>query len=108
MVPTSDPLYEKINKQVGRKEAESKTESQASKETLENPGTRSVWMKTMIAETKDTDHLVIGRQLDNEDVESWDNRELLERLLDEEEVQEPLSPEQQTGRSKAKYVACFH
>lgn len=107
MVPTSDPLYEKINKQVGRKEAESKTESQASKETLESPGPRSVWMKTMIAETKDTDPLVIGRQLDNEDIESWDNRELLERLLNEEEVQEPLSPEQQTGRSKAKCVACF-
>ncbi|XP_011257154.1 protein sel-1 homolog 1 [Camponotus floridanus] len=102
MVPTSDPLYEKINKQVGRKEAESKTESQASKETLESPGPRSVWMKTMIAETKDTDPLVIGRQLDNEDIESWDNRELLERLLNEEEIQEPLSPEQQTAEQLFK------
>lgn len=105
MVPTSDPIYEKISKQVGRKEAESKTESQA-KETLENPGTR-IWMKTMIAETKDTDSMVIGRrQFDNEDVESWDNQEL--DILLEEEVQEPLSPEQQAGRSRAKYVSYFH
>lgn len=108
MVPTSDPIYEKITKQVDGKEAESKTENQASKETLESPGTKNVWMKTMIAETKDTDPLVIsGGQFDNEDIESWENQELYDKLL-EEEVQEPLSPEQQTGKSKAKYVSYFY
>lgn len=99
LVPTSsDPIYDKISKQTGRKEdGESKTET-ASKETLENPGTRNVWMKTMIAQTKETDSLVINeRPLDEEDMESWETQELYETL--EEEVQEPLSMEQQAGRS---------
>lgn len=97
LVPATDPIYEKISKQGGGKDAESKTES-PSKETLESPGTRSVWMKTMIAETKDTESVLLsGRQLDDEDMESWENQELFEML--EEEIQEPLSAEQQAGEA---------
>lgn len=102
LVPTSsDPIYDKISKQTGRKEdGESKTET-ASKETLENPGTRNVWMKTMIAQTKETDSLVINeRPLDEEDMESWETQELYETL--EEEVQEPLSLEQQAAEQLFK------
>lgn len=97
LVPASDPIYEKISKQTSRKEdGESKTET--NKETLENPGTRNVWMKTMIAQTKDTDSLVINeRPLDEEDMESWETQELYNTI--EEEVQEPLSVEQQAGMS---------
>lgn len=96
LVPTSDPIYEKISKQTGRKEdGEGKTEA-AGKENLENSGTRNVWMKTMIAQTKDADSLVMNeRPLDEEDMESWEAQELLNTL--EEEVQEPLSMEQQAG-----------
>lgn len=99
LVPASDPIYEKIGKQsTGRKEdGEGKTET-TSKETLESPGTRNVWMKTMIAQTKDSDSLVINeRSLDEDDMESWEAQELYETL--EEEVQEPLSMEQQAGMS---------
>ncbi|XP_072756107.1 protein sel-1 homolog 1 [Anoplolepis gracilipes] len=102
LVPASDPIYEKISKQVGKKDAESKTES-PSKDTFkeENSGTRNVWMKTMIAETKETDPLVISkRQLDDEDMESWENQELFDML--EEEIQEPLSPEQQAAEQLFK------
>lgn len=53
-------------------------------------------MKTMIAETKDTESVVLnGRQLDDEDMESWENQELFDML--EDEIQEPLSAEQQAG-----------
>jgi len=106
LVPTSDPIYEKMSKQTGRKEEEeSKTET-TSKETLENPGTRNVWMKTMIAQTKDTDSLVINeRSLDEEDMESWEAQELYETL--EEDVQEPLSMEQQAGMSNLNAL-CSH
>lgn len=104
LVPASDPIYEKISKQVGRKDEESKTETleSPSKETLENPpGTRNnVWMKTMIAETtKDSDLVINERQFDDEDMESWENQELFDMV--EEEIQEPLSPEQRTGKSKS-------
>ncbi|XP_071558269.1 protein sel-1 homolog 1 isoform X2 [Temnothorax nylanderi] len=106
LVPASDPIYEKISKQTartasGRKEyGEGKTEA-ASKETLENPGTRNVWMKTMIAQTKDTDSLVINeRPLDEEDMESWEAQELYDTL--EEEVQEPMSLEQQAAEQLFK------
>lgn len=87
--------------ETGRKEdGEGKTEA-VSKETVENPGTRNVWMKTMIAQTKDTDSLVINeRPLDEEDMESWEAQELYETL--EEEVQEPLSMEQQAGMLNLK------
>jgi len=105
LVPTSDPIYEK---QTGRKEEEEGKTETTSKETLENPGTRNVWMKTMIAQTKDTDSLVINeRSLDEEDVESWDERhqELYETL--EEDVQEPLSMEQQAGISNLNTL-CSH
>lgn len=96
LVPASDPIYKEISKQTGRKDdGEGKTEA-ASKETVENPGTKNVWMKTMIAQTKDTDSLVLNeRPLDEEDMESWEAQELYETL--EEEVQEPLSMEQQAG-----------
>ncbi|XP_029674131.1 protein sel-1 homolog 1 [Formica exsecta] len=104
LVPASDPIYEKISKQVGRKDEESKTETleSPSKETLENPpGTRNnVWMKTMIAETKDPDLVINGRQFDDEDMESWENQELFDIL--EEAIQEPLSPEQQTAEQLFK------
>lgn len=106
LVPASDPIYEKIGKQTSRKEdGEGKTET-TSKETLDNPGTRNVWMKTMIAQTKDTDSLVINeRPLDEEDMESWEAQELYETL--EEEVQEPLSMEQQAGMSDLNKNALF-
>lgn len=101
LVPAFDPIYEKISKQTNRKEeGEGKTET-VSKEPLENPGTRNVWMKTMIAQTKDTDSIVINeRPLDEEDMESWETQELYNTL--EEEVQEPLSVEQQAGMSNLK------
>ncbi|XP_011697272.1 PREDICTED: protein sel-1 homolog 1 [Wasmannia auropunctata] len=101
LVPTSDPIYEKIGKQTGRKEdgEGGKTEA-ASKETVENPGTRNVWMKTMIAQTKDTDSLVLNeRPFDEEDLESWEVQELY--MLDEE-VKEPLSAEQQAAEQLFK------
>lgn len=100
LVPASDPIYDKISKQVNQKDdAEGKTETTDKENLLENPGTRNVWMKTMIAQTKDIDPSTINaRQLEDEDIESWEE---LYDILDE--VQEPLSPEQQTG----KFLYCF-
>lgn len=96
LVPASDSLInEKVSKHK-KEDAESKVDS-VSKETLENSGTRNVWMKTMIAQTKDIDPLDINsKQLDEEDMEAWENHEQYDTL--EEEVQEPLSPEQQAGK----------
>lgn len=103
LVPASDPIYEKISKQVDEgKDEESKTETleSSSKETLENLPTRTnVWTKTMIAETKEQDLGINERQFDDEDMESWENQELFDMI--EEEIQEPLSPEQRTGKSKS-------
>ncbi|XP_050458640.1 protein sel-1 homolog 1 [Cataglyphis hispanica] len=99
LVPASDPIYEKISKQVGRKDEESKTETleSSSKETLENPSgiQTNVWTKTMIAKTEEQDLSINERQFDDEDVESWENQELFDMI--EEEIQEPLSPEQRTA-----------
>ncbi|KAL0126931.1 hypothetical protein PUN28_005336 [Cardiocondyla obscurior] len=103
LVPASDPIYEKIvGKQPGKKEdGEGKAET-TSKDTLDNPGTRNVWMKTMIAQTKDLDSLVLSeRPSDNEeDMESWEAQELFDTL--ENEVQEPLSAEQQAAEQMFK------
>jgi len=97
LVPASD--YDKISKQAAKKDEgtdEGKTEV-AAKEPLDNPGTRNVWTKTMIAETKDMDPLDMStRQLDDDDMESWEEHELY-KLLDED-IQEPLTPEQEAGR----------
>lgn len=102
LVPSDPLINEKIDKH-RKDDTESKTET-VSKETLENSGTKNVWMKTMIAQTKDVDSLGIsGKQLDDEDIEiTWEDHEQYEAL--EEEIQEPLSPEQQTGESKLEYI----
>ncbi|EZA53681.1 hypothetical protein DMN91_007770 [Ooceraea biroi] len=102
LVPASDPTYDKISKQTGRKdEAESKTTETASKEPLESPGTRNVWTKTMIAETKEMDPLDIsGRQLDDDDTEPWEEQELYKLL--EEDIQELLTPEQEAAEQLFK------
>lgn len=94
LVPASDPTYDKISKQVNRKdETENKPET-ASKEPLESPATRNVWTKTMIAETKEMDPLdMSSRQLDDEDMEAWEEHEMYKML--EEEIQEPLTPAQE-------------
>ncbi|XP_014478106.1 PREDICTED: protein sel-1 homolog 1 isoform X2 [Dinoponera quadriceps] len=96
LVPASDSLMnEKVSKH-RKEEAEGKVDS-VSKESLESSGTRNVWMKTMIAQTKDIDPMDINsKQLDEEDMEAWENHEQYESTL-EEEVQEPLSPEQQAA-----------
>lgn len=103
LVPVSDSLMnEKVDKH-RKEDAEGKVDS-VSKESLESSGTRNVWMKTMIAQTKEIDPLDINsKQLDEEDMEAWENHEQFETL--EEEIQEPLSPEQQAG--KLKYFT-FH
>lgn len=97
LVPASDPTYDKISKQVNRKdETENKPET-ASKEPLESPATRNVWTKTMIAETKEMDPLdMSSRQLDDEDMEAWEEHEMYKML--EEEIQEPLTPAQEAGK----------
>jgi hypothetical protein len=96
LVPTSD----KISKQPGKKDETDEAdeaELAGKEQPLENPGTRNVWTKTMIAETKEVDPLDMNaRQLDDDDMESWEEHELY-RLL-EEEIQEPLTPEQEAGR----------
>lgn len=106
LVPSSDALMnEKVNKH-RKEDADSKVES-ASKEAPESPGTRNVWMKTMIAQTKDIDSVDINsKQLDEEDMEAWENHEQYETL--EEEVQEPLSPEQQAGKLQNVLFLIFH
>lgn len=94
LVPADSLMNEKVSKH-RKEDAESK--DSVSKESLENSGTRNVWMKTMIAQTKDMDPLDINsKQLDEEDMEAWENHEQFETL--EEEVQEPLTPEQQAGK----------
>lgn len=97
LVPASDTLMnEKVSKH-RKEDAENKVDSVSKEETLENSGTRNVWMKTMIAQTKDVDPLDINsKQLDEEDMEAWENHEQYESL--EEEIQEPLSPAQQAGK----------
>lgn len=101
LVPASDPIYDKISKQTGSRKEDGEGKAETSgKETMESSATRNVWMKTMIAQTKDTDTLVLNeRPLDEEDLDSWEAQELYETL--EDEVQEPLSKEQQAGDRKS-------
>lgn len=89
----ADPIHEKISKQIGKKDgAEGKTET-TNKETLESSAVKNVW--SMISQAKDIEPLDIsGRHLDEEDIESWD-QDVYEL---EEEIQEPLSPEEQAGK----------
>ncbi|XP_020294405.1 protein sel-1 homolog 1 [Pseudomyrmex gracilis] len=93
----ADPIHEKIGKQISKKDgAESKTET-TSKETLDNSAVKNVW--SMISQAKDIEPLDIrGRHLDEEDIESWD--EDVYEL--EEEIQEPLSPEEQAAEQLYK------
>ncbi|EFN84030.1 hypothetical protein EAI_02759 [Harpegnathos saltator] len=89
LVPASDSLInEKVNNKHRKEDTDGKVDS-VNKEPLESSGTSNVWMKTMIAQTKDMDPLDINsKQLDEEDMEAWENHEQYETL--EEEVQEPL------------------
>lgn len=106
LVPSSESLMnEKVNKH-RKEDTEGKVDS-VSKETLESPGTRNVWMKTMIAQTKDMDSVDINsKQLDEEDMEAWENHEQYEAL--EEEVQEPLTLEQQAGKLQSVLFFIFY
>jgi len=96
LVPASDPAYDKINKQPAKKdEAESRTELADKEQPLENPGTRNVWTKAMIAETKGMDPMDMSLdQFDDDYMETWVEHELYKL----EEIQEPLTPEQEAGR----------
>lgn len=93
----ADPLHEKIGKQIGKKQdngADGKTETAAgSKETLDSTTVKNMW--SVISQAKDMEPLDISgrRQLDEEDMEFWDHV----THETEEEIQEPLSPEEQAG-----------
>lgn len=90
IVPASEPyhLNDKITKQKEETENEPKTKD-------ENPVMKNVWMKAMIAQTKNIDLPNNNLRIEEEDSEVWNDEEQLE--LFNEETQEPLTPEQQEG-----------
>lgn len=80
MVPASEPyLSDKITKRKEEVENEPKTKEESSV-------MRNVWMKSS------------NLRIEEEDTEAWSEEEQFEPLNDE--VQEPLTPEQQEGTSK--------
>ncbi|XP_011868899.1 PREDICTED: protein sel-1 homolog 1 [Vollenhovia emeryi] len=97
LVPASEPIYEKIGKQADGKEAgDDKTVVETSgEEALDNRATRNVWMKTMIAETKDIDSVINERSLDEEDARSWTQTPT--EILPSEEEEQKLTAEQQAA-----------
>ncbi|KAK9303289.1 hypothetical protein QLX08_005047 [Tetragonisca angustula] len=88
IVPASEPSYldDKITKRKEETENDPKTKD-------ESPVMRNVWMKTMIAQTKNIDLPNSNLRIEEEDNEVWNEEEQLEPLS--EEIQEPLTPEQQ-------------
>ena len=92
IVPASEPSYldDKITKRKEETENDPKTKD-------ESPVMRNVWMKTMIAQTKNIDLPNSNLRIEEEDNEVWNEEEQLEPLS--EEIQEPLTPEQQEGNS---------
>ncbi|XP_076636874.1 protein sel-1 homolog 1-like [Colletes latitarsis] len=88
MVPVSEPyLSEKITKRKEEVENEPKTKEESSV-------MRNVWMKAMLAQTKNIDLPNSNNlRIEEEKPEAWNEEELLE--LYNEETQEPLTPEQQ-------------
>lgn len=88
IVPASEPyhLNDKITKQKEETENEPKTKN-------ENPVMKNVWMKAMIAQTKNIDLPNNNLRIEEEDSEVWNDEEQLEAF--NEETQEPLTPEQQ-------------
>lgn len=89
IVPASEPyLNDKIIKQKEETENELKTKD-------ENSVMKNVWMKAMIAQTKNIDLPNNNLRIEEEDSEVWNDEEQLEAF--NEETQEPLTPEQQEG-----------
>ncbi|XP_012242125.1 HMG-coA reductase degradation 3 [Bombus vancouverensis nearcticus] len=87
IVPANEPyLNDKITKRKEGTENEPKTKD-------ESPVMKNVWMKTMIAQTKNIDLPNSNLRIEEEDNETWGEEEQLEPLSDE--PQEPLTPEQQ-------------
>lgn len=85
-------LNEKIPKQI-KEESESEPEEPV-ENTLRNA---ELWMKTMISQSKDMDLMDTNMQsIEDEDLTSWVDEEQYENS--EEEVREPLTPEQEEGK----------
>ncbi|XP_017877268.1 protein sel-1 homolog 1 [Ceratina calcarata] len=64
-----------------------------SKNKDDSPVMRNVWMKAMIAQTKNIDLPNSNIKIEEEDLEAWNEEGQLELLT--EEAEEPLTPEQQ-------------
>ncbi|XP_035733239.1 protein sel-1 homolog 1-like [Vespa mandarinia] len=89
-------LNEKIPKQI-KEESESESEEPV-ENTLRNG---ELWMKTMISQSKDMDLMNTNMQsIEDEDLTSWVDEEQYENS--EEEVREPLTPEQQEAEQLFK------
>ncbi|XP_060829737.1 protein sel-1 homolog 1 [Bombus pascuorum] len=87
IVPANEPyLNDKITKRKEGTENEPNTRD-------ESPVMKNVWMKTMIAQTKNIDLPNNNLRIEEEDNEKWGEEEQLEPLNDE--PQEPLTQEQQ-------------
>ncbi|CAD1475233.1 unnamed protein product, partial [Heterotrigona itama] len=88
IVPASEPSYldDKITKRKEETENDPKTKD-------ESPVMRNVWMKTMMAQTKNIDLPNSNLRIEEEDNEVWNEEEQFEPLS--EETQEPLTPKQQ-------------
>lgn len=101
-VPTSESLMtEKISNH-RKDETDNKAEAD-SKENFDNLGTKNVWMKTMIAQSKNMNFLNLdGGQSDSEDTDTLENYD----KLTDEVIQEPLSPEQEKGKLANHRVNC--
>ncbi|XP_043669581.1 protein sel-1 homolog 1 [Vespula pensylvanica] len=85
-------LNEKIPKQI-KEESESEPEEPV-ENTLRNA---ELWMKTMISQSKDMDLMDTNMQsIEDEDLTSWVDEEQYENS--EEEVREPLTPEQEEAQ----------
>lgn len=97
-------LNEKIPKQL-KEESESESEEPA-ENTLKDG---ELWMKTMISQSKAIDVMNTNMQsVEDEDLTSWVDQEQYQNS--EEEVKEPLTPEQQEGKGKLYinyYILCF-
>ncbi|XP_033216248.1 protein sel-1 homolog 1 isoform X2 [Belonocnema kinseyi] len=88
---------EENNKEIS--EAEGTQESPARMDWTQDPALRNAWMKAMIAQAKDSDSLESESRLgEDNDYEGWNGEE--EQL--EEQVQEPLTPEQQEAEDLFK------
>ena len=79
-------------------ETEVSQESPARMDWTQDPAMRNAWMKAMLAHAKGSDKLELElKSIEDDDLEAWNGEE---EQIQEEQVEEPLTPEQQEGNKQ--------